>query len=130
MKRIYRLREASRFQQVRREGRCWAGRLMVLCALPNDLAWSRFGFSVSKRIGKAVVRNRVRRRMREAIRLHQQEIVEGWDIVLIARAPIREANFHQIEQMSQSLLARAHLLKADAQTTAPVENQRPSDYPI
>lgn len=110
MKRIQRVRERSRFQQVRREGKCWPDELLVLCALPNGLSRSRFGFSVSKQIGKAVVRNRVRRRMREAVRLQHPAIAPGWDLVFIARRPIAEATYGQIAEACQRALAKARLL--------------------
>src|SRR4030042_938131 len=54
----FRLRENERFQRVRAEGRSWSHLLLVLCALPNGLEYSRFGLSVSKRVGRAVGRNR------------------------------------------------------------------------
>lgn len=95
-----------------REGRSWAHPLLVLRALPNDLEHSRFGFSVSHWVGKAVVRNRAKRLMREATRLRQGGIEEGWDLVLIARNPIREADFKQVNQAVEQLLRRAGLLKA------------------
>ena len=97
---------------MRREGRSWAHPLLVLCALPNDLEHSRFGFSASHWVGKAVVRNRAKRLMREAMRLRQGDIKEGWDLVLIARNPIREADFKQVNQAVEQLLRRAGLLKA------------------
>lgn len=97
---------------MRREGRSWAHPLLVLCALPNDLEYSRFGFSVSHWVGKAVVRNRAKRLMREATRLRQGNIKEGWDLVFIARSPIREANFKQVDQAIEQLLRQAGLLKA------------------
>ena len=96
---------------MRREGRSWAHPLLVLCALPNDLEHSRFGFSVSHWVGKAVIRNRAKRLMREAMRLRQGDIKEGWDLVLIARNPIREADFNQVGQAVEQLLRRAGLLK-------------------
>jgi len=85
---------------------------LVLCALRNGLGYSRFGFSASKRVGGAVVRNRARRLMREAIRLRQAMIADGWDVVIVARRPMGEANFHQVDQAVEKLLRRAHLLKA------------------
>jgi len=85
---------------------------LVLYALRNDLDYSRFGFSVSKRVGGAVVRNRARRLMREATRLRQAMIADGWDVVIIARQPVREANFHRVDRAVEQLLRRARLLKA------------------
>jgi len=79
--------------------------------LPNDLEHSRFGFSVSHWVGKAVVRNRAKRLTREATRLRQGDIKEGWDLVFIARNPIREADFRQVDQAVEQLLRRAGLLK-------------------
>jgi len=102
---------------VRREGRSWAHPLLVLCALPNDLEHSRFGFSASHWVGNAVVRNRAKRLVREATRLRQGEIKEGWDLVFIARNPIREVNFRQVDQAVRQLLRRASLLKATNEET-------------
>lgn len=84
--------------------------MLVLCALANDLPCSRFGFAVNSRIGNAVVRNRIKRRLREAVRLRMAEIRPGWDIILIARKPIRSADYHQIETACARLLRRAQLL--------------------
>ncbi len=111
MKRRHRVRENERFQEIRRRGRSYSEHRLVLCALPNDLSYSRFGFSVSSRIGKAVIRNRIKRRMREAVRLRMGQIRVGWDVVFIARNPIREADFHEIDAACARLLRRASLLE-------------------
>jgi ribonuclease P protein component len=81
----------------------------VLCVLRNDLAFSRFGFSVSRRVGKAVVRNRIKRRLREVMRLRRQGIAAGWDIVVIARPPSARADYHEIERAVERLLRQAGL---------------------
>lgn len=109
MERRYRLAQKGLFQRVRSQGRSWSHPLLVLLAAENDLPYSRFGFLVSKRIGKAVVRNRVKRLMREAMRLRLHEVVSGWDIVLIARMPIVQADFWRIGEALDSLLQRAGL---------------------
>lgn len=102
---------------MRREGRSCAHPLLVLCALPNGLEHSRFGFSASHWVGNAVVRNRTKRLMREAARLRQGDIEEGWDLVFIARNPIREASFKQVDQAVRQLLRRFGLLEtADKET--------------
>ena len=110
MKRRYRIRKNERFQTIRRTGRSFADRHLVLCFLPNELGYSRFGFSVSARIGNAVERNRIKRRLREAIRLKQGMIEPGWDLVFIARRPIGHADYHQMDNTCARLLRRACLL--------------------
>lgn len=113
MKRQQRLRDKVRFRQVRQEGRSWAHPLLVLCALPNDLPHSRFGFTASRRVGKATARNRVRRLMREAARLHLQDIEAGWDVVFIARAAIAEASFQEVAVACTRVLQRARLWRRE-----------------
>ena len=110
MNRESRLRERERFEQVRRKGSCWTDRLIVLCALPNGLPRSRFGFSVSRRVGNAVVRNRLKRRLREVVRLQHQGIAVGWDVVFIARPPIARADYREIERAVGRLLRQAGLV--------------------
>jgi ribonuclease P protein component len=117
MKKRFRLRKNSDFQRVYKKGRSWAHPLLVLYALRNDLGYSRFGFSVSKRVGGAVVRNRAKRLIREVTRLRQTMIADGWDVVIIARQSIREANFHQVNRAVEQLLRRARLLKAAEEIT-------------
>ncbi len=109
MKRRFRLRRNARFQEVRRKGKAYSSDLLVLIALPNGLATSRFGFAVSSRIGGAVERNRIKRRLRECMRLRLEQIKPGWDIVLIARRPIRDADYWSMDAACARLLGRAHL---------------------
>ena len=111
MRRKYRLRSNDDFERLRREGRTVVNPLLVMSSLPNGLAYSRFGFSVGRRIGGAVDRNRVKRRLREAVRVRIQkgDLAAGWDVVFIARHPTREASFAQIGQAIDLLLRRAGL---------------------
>lgn len=59
----------------------------------NDLPLSRFGFSIKKALGGAVVRNRMRRRLREMVRCHREEIPAGWDIVIHPKRSVAKAPF-------------------------------------
>ena len=111
-----RLRASADFQRARREGRSWVNPLMVLCVFPNSLERNRYGFSVSRRVGNAVTRNRVKRRMREAVRSLQGDLGRSWDIVLIARTPIAEVDFDSIRQAAESLFRRACLLNPTARS--------------
>jgi ribonuclease P protein component len=107
MKRQQRLTRSSDFGRVRKHGRSWAHPLLILAADRNDLHIARFGFVVSRKVGKAVVRNRVKRRLREAVRQHLDEIPSGWDLVILARPPSAGASFAEIESALAQTLARA-----------------------
>jgi ribonuclease P protein component len=97
---------------VHRGGRSWAGRLLVLRCLQNGLPVSRYGFSISKRVGKAVVRNRVKRRLREVARSLSTK--PGSDIVVIARSPAAEATYRDLRDCFEGLLVKARLLSGGA----------------
>ena len=113
MKRRYRVQKNQHFQEIRRNGQSYSNKLVVLCVLPNKLTYNRFGFSVSRRIGNAVTRNKVKRRLRETMRLRLEFIKPGYDIVLIARQSIRNATYQDMDIACARLLRRAHLLRKD-----------------
>jgi ribonuclease P protein component len=110
MKRKFRLQKTKDFERIRAEGRSWANKSLVLSARPNDLTQSRFGFVVSRRIGIAVRRNRVKRLLREAARLRLSRVASGWDIVVIARRGAAGAGFWELDEALAELLQAAGLL--------------------
>ena len=109
MKKELRLRKAKEFSFVYNNGQSWADHLLVLKAIPNGIQdRSRFGFSVGKRAGNAVVRNTIKRRTKEAVR-HTQ-IIDGWDLVFIARSNANKANYNNLMSSVHKLLDKASLL--------------------
>ncbi len=109
MKRKYRLRRNSDFQRVRHVGQSYASPLLVLAFLRNNLDHSRFGFVVSKKLGKAVRRNKIKRRIREAARLRLQHIAPGYDLVFIARQRATQATYWELAAAMEELAKRASL---------------------
>lgn len=108
MKREQRLRTPAEFAHVRElASRSWPHRLLVLYVAPNDLDRARVGITVSGRVGKAVARNRIRRRLREALRARVERIKKGQDILVIARPPSARATWPELTQALDILLSRA-----------------------
>ncbi len=108
-----RLKQAREFARVRESGE----RLVTGCLIANWLklplsaSSSRLGVVTSSRIGGAVVRSRARRLLREAFRLHQSELAQPVDLVLIARSSIAGKGFHAVEKDFLTTLRKAGLLK-------------------
>lgn len=94
-----RLLRRTEFDAVYREGRRRSGRHFTVFLRPNGLDRSRFGVSVKRQLGTAVVRNRIRRRIREIFRVHrQQAIPAGYDVVVHPRAAVATAEFAALEK--------------------------------
>ena len=83
---------------------------LVLYARKNRLGCNRVGITVSKKLGHAVVRNRVRRRLREVYRLNEERFAPGWDIVVVARSRAVEAPFPALTRSYLSLAKKAGIL--------------------
>lgn len=87
-----------------------ANSCLVLYARKNRTHTNRVGITVSKKLGKAVVRNRVRRRIREAYRLNEERFQPGWDIVIVARSRAVDVGFQKLTQSLLSLADKAGIL--------------------
>ena len=113
MQRAWRLRENRDFVRVRSRGRSWAHPLVVLVTArgPDAAAPTRIGVSAGKRVGKAVVRNRARRRLKEAARLTLPGLgVSGFDLVLIGRDGTGKRPFGQLIGDLRGALKQAGVL--------------------
>jgi ribonuclease P protein component len=107
-----RLRKNSEFQRVKQQGRSIMSPLLILAWLPNDVARTRIGFVVSKRIAKhAVDRNYIKRLLSEAVRGLLPRLPGGLDIVISARPKANTVDLRILEQDIVSLLRRAKLLE-------------------
>lgn len=106
LSREYRLLHGPQYDAVYREGRRRSSRNLAIFLRPNGLDFSRFGWSVKKATGNAVRRNRIRRRLREIVRLHREEIAVGWDVVIQPRSSAATAEFSALTQDLLSLLPR------------------------
>lgn len=87
-----------------------ANAFLVLYARKNRTPYNRVGITVGKKLGHAVVRNRIRRRLREVYRLHEASFTPGWDIVVVARSRSISASFGQLTDAYLSLAEKAGIL--------------------
>ena len=87
---------------------------LVLYARKNHSQSNRVGITVSKKLGGAVIRNRVRRRLREVYRLHEEQFAPGWDIVIVARSRCIKAEFAALTKAYLSLAEKAGILKEES----------------
>ncbi len=110
-----RLVRRAEYDAVYREGRRRSSREFAVFLRPNGMELSRFGWSIKKALGSAVKRNRMRRRIREIIRLRRQEIAPGWDIVIHPRSTVATANFSSLSEELLKMLPRASV---DEKSTA------------
>jgi len=111
----HRLRSNQEFQRVYRMGKSWAHPLAALhvIAQPGE---QRFGISVSKKVGNAVVRNRVRRRIREILRAALPELKQGFDGVIVARSASAAADFAALTHALEELFRRSRLQREPEQS--------------
>ena len=93
----------------------YADGLLVLYARKNRSTENRVGITVSKKLGKAHVRNRTRRRIREVYRLNEEKFCPGWDIVVVARSKAVDAAFPQLTKSYLTLAKKAGLLREGVQ---------------
>lgn len=110
MKAANRLRKNNEFRRVYKEGNSMANKLLILYIRKNDLDYNRAGFTVSKKVGKSVVRSKVKRQIRESYRLNDGKVIQGYDLVFVARAGCSEATYKEIESALLHLLGKKKLL--------------------
>ena len=106
----YRLRTRSDFAKAYSRGRSYVSDLVVVHVFFKG-GHTRIGFSVSKKVGNAVVRNRVKRQMREAFREMIPQVSDGYDVVVVARRKADGAKYSSISAAIGNLLRKSGILK-------------------
>jgi ribonuclease P protein component len=101
------------FKSLYRSGKSSVNPYLVIYCRKNRRGESRLGISVGTKVGKAVCRNRVRRRIREAYRLSEEKIRPGYDLVVVARVRAAAAGFQDIETALLCLCGKLGLLRGE-----------------
>ncbi len=101
----------SEFQHVIRKGKRLFSKYFILCAKLTSTKKRRLGISISKKIGRAAARNRMKRLLREAFRLHQEEIKEGHDLLFLVKEDFSHLKRQELDSMVLNLLRMGKLLK-------------------
>lgn len=110
---ILRMKRNSDFKRVYKKGRSVANRLVVMYILHDNIPHRKAGFSVSKKIGCAVQRNRIKRLFREVYRLNQGNLIKGINLVFVARQPSKDASFQDLVKAFQDLFRKAHIIEKE-----------------
>ena len=103
-----RLRKTSDFYKVRQRGNSLSDRFLVVSVIQNQLDVTRFGFSIGKRVGNSVLRNKVKRRLRDIV--HHTSIYKGWDVVVTVRSSSSDLNFKKLNDSFNYLSHRLNIL--------------------
>jgi ribonuclease P protein component len=109
-----RLRSNRQFRLVFARGRSYVHPLLVLYVRRSGSGGPRIGFSIGKKLGGAVERNRIRRRLREICRARLNRLRPGFDLVFVGRRALAAASFHTIQQVMDELLGQARLWSASS----------------
>ncbi|MBU5437972.1 ribonuclease P protein component [Tissierella sp. MSJ-40] len=111
MNKKYRLRNNMEFKKVYNGRKNYWNRNLILYIRRNGLDNSRVGYSITKKIGNSVVRNKVRRRMKEIYRLNFHNIKEGYDLIFIPKKNVVDISYKELESAMLHLLKLSGLLK-------------------
>ena len=110
MKRAVTIKENYEFRRLYQRGASAAGKSMVIYCRKNKLGHNRLGLTASTKLGHAVVRNRCRRRLREVYRLNNPKLLQGWDIILVARSRTATVSWEELNDTFLRLCRKMDLL--------------------
>ena len=111
------IKENRDFSRLYRIGKFYSSDCLILYLKNNKLGFNRLGVTVSKKVGKAVVRNRVRRRIKESYREIEGRILNSYDIIVVARAKAAECDYNKIRSALIYLFKKAGMLNDEKSNT-------------
>ena len=114
LKKEFRLKKRYQFNYTYKNAVSFGARHMVICFTKSSNKNIKIGLAVTKKVGKAVVRNQIKRRIRSAIAPLLISLKPNYNLIVVARPNIVEANFHEIESELKYLLKKASLLNEES----------------
>lgn len=99
------------FKKAYTTGKSYGNRNLVLYVRKNNLGYTRVGFTVSKKIGTAVVRNKIKRRLREIFRTYEDSIKEGYDLIFIVKKNVPDISFKDLKSAFYHILKISKMVK-------------------
>lgn len=104
------LKKPSEFSKVYKKGKSYADKNIVVYYMPNQLGYTRVGFSISKKVGNSVVRNRVRRLLNESFRT-QLKLNGNYDLIFVARVRSNSVDYHEITRSLKYIFKKTGILE-------------------
>ncbi|TDT50496.1 ribonuclease P protein component [Fonticella tunisiensis] len=111
MKTVEKIKKNSQFKYIYNRGKSISDPNLVLYIVRNNKNVIRLGITVSKKVGKAVVRNRIKRLIRESFRLNKNKFKYGYDLIFVARSQARKCTYRDMEKSVLFLMKKGDLLK-------------------
>ncbi len=105
----FRLRKDSDFKNIYRKGKSFATKTLVFYFVKNNLGYTRVGYSISKKVGKAVTRNKIRRLIKENLK-DIPDLNDGYDIIFIGRMPSSQSDYYEIGKSVRYLFRKSGVL--------------------
>jgi ribonuclease P protein component len=114
MDKMYRLKSNMEFQKIYNKGKNYWNRNLILFVKKNDLGYTRVGYTITKKIGNSVVRNRIRRQMKEVYRLNFYRIEKGYDLIFIPKKNIIDISFKELESAILHIMKLSKVIKKES----------------